>query len=198
MSQSANVLSVQAIDELRTALLRFQGEAQEALQAAAGEVQRTLDWLAERLRFWQGEVRRREELWQRAYRALQQCLACEDCNCAAYYEAERKAKLYLAQAQDEVRTVQGWTRLVQQAAAEYEQQARRLGGLLGTEVPNSTALLRSIADRLSEYVALAAPSAETTPPSAAAAVTGLGAAGLGLAFLSAAEAYPPPQRTLHT
>ena len=61
MGMAANVLSIQALDDLKTALARFGGEAQAALAAAEIEIQRTLRWLAERLRYWQAVAQQSEK-----------------------------------------------------------------------------------------------------------------------------------------
>ncbi len=45
MSPSAHVQSIQALSDLKDALGRFSGEAQEALNAAEMEIRRTFDWL---------------------------------------------------------------------------------------------------------------------------------------------------------
>ena len=62
MTTGANVLAIHALDELRSALGAFSSEAQQVLGAAAQEIQRTQDWLAERQAHWQREVRRREDI----------------------------------------------------------------------------------------------------------------------------------------
>ncbi len=75
MSQSANVLAIHALDELKGALARFGGEAREALEAVEREIRRTLEWLEERHTHWQREVRRRQEDVHRARAALERCQA---------------------------------------------------------------------------------------------------------------------------
>lgn len=75
MSASANVQSIQALDDLRAALGRFQEQAQEALAASEQEIRRTLDWLNERRNHWQSEVRRRQAAVAQAQAALSRCQA---------------------------------------------------------------------------------------------------------------------------
>jgi hypothetical protein len=55
VSLSAQVRSIQALEDLKGALGRFGGEAQTSLQAAEQEIRRTLDWLQERLNYWRSE-----------------------------------------------------------------------------------------------------------------------------------------------
>jgi hypothetical protein len=71
---SAHVLSIQALEEFKGHLTRFNAQAQEILNATEIEIRRTLDWLQERLNYWRNEVRRRQEILAQAERALAACL----------------------------------------------------------------------------------------------------------------------------
>jgi hypothetical protein len=166
MSISAHVQSIQALDELKGALGRFRGEAQEVLNAAEQEIRRTLDWLQERLNHWQNEVRRRQEEVRRAAAALARCQASgyvdrdgryHAPDCSAYEHALHQAELRLHEAEAELANVRRWLAQVQQAADAYELQARRLRTQLGAELPKADAFLgRKIAD-LQAYLAVTAP-----------------------------------------
>ena len=61
MSQSANVLSVAALEELRAAMVAFAAAAKEVLYSVESEIRRSGDWLEEQLHGWQNEVRRCED-----------------------------------------------------------------------------------------------------------------------------------------
>lgn len=173
MSISANVLSIQALEDLRAAIKRFSSEAQESLNAAALEIRRTQDWLTERRAYWQREVQRRQEILRRVEAALAACRASgyRDARTGAYYEppctAQREAVLQaqvrLRESEAELRNVQEWTRLVQQMAADYQTQARRLAGLLGTDLPKATALLGRKIAALHSYAAMSASLVESAP-----------------------------------
>jgi hypothetical protein len=186
MSDSANVQSLQALEDLKTTLTRFGAEAQSALAAAAREIQATRAWLEERGRYWQGEVRRRQEAVAKAQAAYDRCAAAaaldqsglaEAVFCARFADAVLDAKKRLREAEAEFETVKGWVKVVGQAMADYEREARRLAGLLGLEVPNATTLLKNSIDRLQAYVS-------TAPPGALAAGSALDQVGLaGMAVL---------------
>lgn len=165
MSESANVRAINSLDELRGALVQFRTEAQESLQAAAQEISRTLDWLAERKQRWQNEVRRREEIVQAARAALARCEASgyrdEDGryhqpDCSSQQNALLQAQVYLREAEAELRTVYGWINHVQQAADAYQQRARQLNDYLANDMTKATALLGSSADTLRSYTAMSA------------------------------------------
>jgi hypothetical protein len=164
MSSSANVLSVRALEDLKAALGRFGGEAQELLNAATQDVRRTLDWLSERQGYWQGEVRRRQEIVVKANSALAACRASgyrdpktgayHQPPCDAQWEAVRKAQAHLAEAEAELRNVHQWTRLAQQAATDYQQQAQRLATLLSNDLSKASALLGRSITVLQSYAAI--------------------------------------------
>src|SRR5262245_9124854 len=61
MSQSANVTSLEALTAFKAALCEFRVEVQKALCSVEHDIQRNFEWLEERLKFWQQEVRRRQE-----------------------------------------------------------------------------------------------------------------------------------------
>ncbi len=161
---SAHVRSIQALDDLKAAFSRFGYEAQEALNATEIELRRTLDWLQERFNYWRNEVRRREQILAQAERALAACRASGyydpktgayyEPPCTAQWEAVRRARVHLQEAQAELRNVQEWTRLVQQAAGDYRRQAQRLYAWLNGELPKATASLGRSATILSAYISL--------------------------------------------
>jgi hypothetical protein len=166
MSASAHVQSIQALDDLKGALGRFRGEAQEALGAAEQEICRTLDWLQERLNHWQNEVHRRQEEVRRAAAALARCQASgytdrdghdHTPDCTAYEHTLQQTQRRLQEAEMELANVRRWLAQVQQVVGDYALQARRLATQLGDDLPKADALLgRKIAD-LQAYLAVTAP-----------------------------------------
>ena len=67
---SANVRSIQTLTDLKTGLARFGAESAAALQRMELELRRTLEWLDERRRHWEGQVRRCEEVARQAQAAV--------------------------------------------------------------------------------------------------------------------------------
>jgi len=193
---SAHVLSTQALEKFKEHLARFNAQAQEVLNATEIEIRRTLDWLQERLNYWRNEVHRRQEMLAQAKRALAACRASgwydksgyyHEPPCTAEQEALRRAKVYLAEAEAELRTVQEWTLLVERQAEEYHRQAQRLKAWLDGELPKANAFLERKITTLQSYAAMGISSGHyvTTPPVQAvcetfAAATGLAALGGGL------------------
>lgn len=162
----ANVQAIHALDEFRGALARFGSDAQNGLTAAAQEIQRTNDWLAERMNYWRNEVMRRQAAVQQAEAALARCQASgyydrdghyHAPDCSAYQAAVLQARVRLREAEAELRNVQQWTRLVQQAIAEYQREAQRLAAILGNDLPKASALLANSANILQSYTTMSAP-----------------------------------------
>lgn len=196
MSEQANVHNIEAISEMRSALLRFGDEVKQALLAAAQELQRTEEWLRERLNWWQREVERREEIARRAYRAWEACrsnLICDENGrcwpppCTRENQQYEEAVRFLRAGQAELANVQQWAKRVQQAAADYQVEARRLTNLASDGVPQAAAYLSSVADRLYAYTATAAPTANiSTSGTSGQTVNSLEAVGELVAGLGAA------------
>lgn len=168
MSPSANVLSIQAIEDLKTALSHFGNEAQEVLSAAELEIHRTLDWLQERLNHWLNEVQRRQEQVRLAQAALARCEASgyydQDGhyyppNCSAYQQALHQAQVRLQEAQAELANVRRWLTQIQHAIGAYRAQTRRLQDLTTTHTEKAQAFLGRKVDELEQYAALASGTA---------------------------------------
>ncbi len=150
MNTGANVHAIHVLEDLRSALVRFRTESQDALRVIEQETRRTLEFLAEAEARWKGEVQRREEVVRRAASALARCQASGYCDqegryhppdCRAQEQALLRAKRDLAEAQAKLRAVREWIRLVQQTAEEYRKEARRLAGLLNEDLPKATGQL---------------------------------------------------------
>ena len=71
MSQAAGVHSIDAVRDFRAALCTFGEAATSAMASATLETQRFVDWIEhDQVKFWQGELRRREEQLMEAKSAL--------------------------------------------------------------------------------------------------------------------------------
>ncbi|MBI4670493.1 MAG: hypothetical protein HY741_02335 [Chloroflexi bacterium] len=174
MSASANVRNVQVLADLKAALARFKSDTQSSLNAAQQEIQRAQEWLGERERHWQGEVRRREQVAQQAHAALQRCQASGTYdrdghyyppNCSAEEAALAQVQRSLSAAQAELRTVQQFSRALQQAAVEFQREAQRLANYLNNDVTKASALLENKISILQAYTAMSAPSVSYTSAS---------------------------------
>ena len=144
MSQSARVHSLEALKALHAALSRYGPEALEALGAAEMEIRRVFDYLHEQLKYWQRQLERRHEDVNRARADLAHARALrrgERSGCAEQEIALRKAQTRLREAEEKVAAVKRWLVHLPQAINEYEGPARRLVGLLESDLKQGLALL---------------------------------------------------------
>jgi hypothetical protein len=197
---SANVRSIQALEDLRTALTTFSGNAQESLRAATIEAQRTLEYVAERERYWRGRVTNAEEEVRRAAAAFTSCRSqvYRDSEgrvyqppCTAEQAALSQAQAILAQARQNLQVASGWYSRVQQASAVFQQQMQRMTGALN-DLPKATAMLSNKVNTLKGYTAMTAPSGGGGGFGGSAGGAGAGIAGVSgiIGATGAASAAP--------
>ena len=133
---------IQALKDLRQALLDFARRQKTALERAQTKVAQTLEWLAERDRYWQREVKRRRTAYER-------CRSHRDEDgrpppCTAELRAWQDAETELA-------NVRRWRTRIEAVVAEYRQVAARLQRLLEGHIPRSTTFLASKITDLEAY-----------------------------------------------
>lgn len=208
--QRADVRSIQALEDLRVTLLRFGAETEAALRAMDAQVRQTLEYLAERQRYWELKVHAAEEEYRRAWDALSRCLASGYTDprtgrgytppCTQEHAWVDRARQVLVETQAKLREVLEWRKLVEKTAAEYQRQAWRMAGWLREELPKASGLLENKVHILHAYVDLTSggtisslPTISTTTPPAEAAI---GAAALG-ALLAAVGVGVAGIATLH-
>lgn len=188
MSPGANVLSIQALEDFRTALSRFGGEAQDALRSAELEIRRTLEWLVEAQRRWQREVAKRRETERRAAAALSRCQASgyrdrdgyyHPPDCSAYEQALSTARFRRAEAEKQLRNAQQWEKVARDAVDSYHREARRFQNALSSELPNGTALLERKIGQLRAYLAVIVGAMSAGAAGAGVASPGAGGASVG-------------------
>ncbi len=173
---TVNVRSIDALEELQTGLIRYADQAQVTLDAVQREVQRTLDWLDERVRHWQNEVRRSQEEMQRARAAYERCMASGDRehppSCGHFEAAVYEARRRLAQAEADLRMAAEARKAVLAEVDVYQREASRLRALVQNDTPKAVETLRYKVTVLRSY---------TGGISAGGVVAGAVAFGAGLA-----------------
>jgi chromosome segregation ATPase len=160
MSQSARVHSLDALKALHAALARYGPEALEALGAAEMEIRRVFDFLHTQLKHWQRQVEKRHEDVNRSRADLAHARALRQGERSGYVEQEialRKAQDRLREAEQKVTVVKRWLLHLPQAVHEYEGPARRLAGLLDTDMKQGLAVLENKIAVLEAYMAAPPP-----------------------------------------
>jgi hypothetical protein len=164
MTQAAHVTSIDALEEFRTALVKFGTEAQAALCAADLEIRRTLDGLEQQLKRWQTELRDRQEDVGRAKAELaRRKWGHRDGGGPGTTDQEvalKKAQQRLREAEDKIEAIRRWQRLLPREIHEYEGPARGLGGWLESNLRHTTAILASKIAALEAYAAMLPPGPE--------------------------------------
>jgi hypothetical protein len=143
---SANVKSIDALRDFRTALVTFAEGADQTLSSVNVEIARMIDWLQhDQLKYWQHEHRRREDAVGEARADLNRCLmskgAGEGGQCSDQKKALDKAKRRLAEAEDKLEKVKHWSRAIEQEVSEYRGPAQQLGNMLVADLPKAFAVL---------------------------------------------------------
>ncbi len=162
MGQSARVTSIETVERFRNALCEFGKDVQDSLGAAEMQIHRTFDWLAERLKYWQHQIRVREEELVRAKIELtSRKFANRDGKGAGITDQEkafRKAQARLKEAEDKVACCRRWHPLLEHAVKEYQGPARQLSSAMDIDLVHSLALLDQKLAALDAYLRLAPPS----------------------------------------
>jgi len=160
---SVYVAAIETLQELRTALLRFQSETHDAVKNAQPQITAALDWLQERLRYWQHQLRTRQAALEQAMAELSRCLSWrgpngEGANCSGLAAAVRQAECKVQEAQEAIRTAQTHIKRVQEANDEYQRQAHRFKiTLTSSELPQASAFLGNSISILQSYISLPTP-----------------------------------------
>ena len=160
MSSGAKVKSIDVLSDFRVALSKFGSTASQAMAAVDVEIRRTLDWLKhDQVKFWQQEVRRREDAVGEARQDLSRCLISTSAggtqaSCTDQKVALEKAKKRLDQAREKVEIVKRWGQIVEQEVGDYRGPAQQLTTMLDGDLPRAMALLGAQIDALEAYANL--------------------------------------------
>jgi len=161
MSESAQVASIDALRDFRAKLCEFGVDALESLAAVELELRHTNDWLAERLKYWQLQLRDRGEDLARAKAALvRHKWGSKDGKGVGTTEVEmevKKAKRRIDEAEEKIEITRRWQRDLPKAVHEYDGPARQLSGYLESDLKQVLAMLDRMATSLEAYVAISAP-----------------------------------------
>jgi chromosome segregation ATPase len=163
--QAANVRSIEAVDQFRTALAVYAGKAKPLVEDAWDEVSRTRDWLlTDRRMHWENEVRRRRQKLEEAEQALfsarfsplRQVTAAEQV-------AVQRARRALAEAETKLANVKRWSQEFDDRAGPLLKQLEEVRTSVTSRMTKALGYLSHVAASLQAYAEPAAPPA---PPPA--------------------------------
>ena len=175
MSSPAQVRSVDAIDNFRNQLAKYEQQVQVALESLTAELQRATHWLKQdRPGFWKKQTKLAEDALHQAKMDLERCLmfptvSGERPSCREERTALKQAQARLEHCREKVERVKYWNRQIAHEMLEYSGRIGQLKRMLETELPAARARLQQIVQRLDAYQIERAPIAHdppaTTPPS---------------------------------
>lgn len=172
MSRAARVTSIDRVRDFRSALCDFGKDAKDSLAAAEMHLRRAADWLGERLKYWQREIRVREEELVRAKSELTRREQAKRQGAgpgtADQEKAFRVAQMRLKEAEEKLKSCRRWGPLLQHAINEYHGPARVLSAALDSQLVQALGLLDRKLEDLEAYLRVAVPGrptpAATTAP----------------------------------
>lgn len=164
MSPGANVKRVAILHELNKSLGEFAQVLSSQMQSVQPEINKTLEWLAERERHWRNEVQRCTVELQQAERAYAACMsqpADEDGrrpSCRGEAAEVAAAQRSLAKAQAELNNLLQWRRTVDNKISAYIGQATRIQRMANTSLSQASTFLSEKARELGDYGRVQPPS----------------------------------------
>lgn len=160
MALRAQVKSVDAIEEFRSALVLYISKGRPVLEEVGGDVLRVKVWLESNQRtYWEGQHKRRlrelEQAQQTLFSARISNLRDES---AAEVMAVHRAKRQVEEAEAKLRTVKLWNRDFENRVQPLLKQIEKLHTLYSNELPKAIAHLGELVKALENYSAVPAPS----------------------------------------
>jgi len=171
MSSQAEVHSIDALKDFRTALALYSEDTLSALGAVEAEVRRTGQWLQqERPYYWQEQIKRRREQVASAkaevFRRRLQKTPDYSPSLSEPMEILRRAEASLQDAEKRLLQVRKWQPLFHQAVLEYHGSIQRIKDLAASDVPRALTVLTRMIDALEAYLRVTPPPGlglETSP-----------------------------------
>jgi len=163
MSHSANVRSLDAIRDFRSALIKFIEEAKRGIATADSEVLRTKTWLeSTQPLHWLHEVRKSEEQLAQAKSELFRATISQPDNPRGPTDQVRLVRMRQSQiknAQDRLQLTKRWSRTFERQINEYRGAMTPLTSILDGQLNKALAILERSIQTLESYIATTAPSA---------------------------------------
>ena len=176
---TANVNSIVAVREFKSALIQFAEEASSALDMMTGQIHRAVDWVEqERPSYWQQQIKLAFDEVAETRTRLNTCqmrtVAGHRPSCIEEKQDYEQAKRRLAYCQQMVPLVRRWTVKLRHEADEYRGRMGTLARIVEVELPRMIALVERTAQALEQYADVAAeptiePVRSAPPPAEATA-----------------------------
>jgi hypothetical protein len=169
MPQGARVESLQALQALKVALIKFQDLSNSALADADSDISRTQMWLQhEAITYWTGQCRKRKEIVDRCKEAVREKQNFKDSatkskqSSVLEEKALRAAEARLETAEQRLNNVRRYTRLLEREAMMFKGSVQRFTTAVTLDIPGGVARLENHIRTLEAYVGLRATPSELT------------------------------------
>jgi hypothetical protein len=155
----ANVQSLDALRDVRLALMAFSERTASALGALRSKIDRTVAWLEQdRPMYWREQERRAYDLVAGARIAYETCrlrtVGGRHAECIEEKVALRRAKERLEHCRHKIDVVRHWTIEASRQADEYRGRSGPLQRALDEEVPNVIAMLSRMIEAIEAYASV--------------------------------------------
>jgi len=156
VSGSAKITSIDAVDNFRLALIKFNDNASRALMSVDEQIKRVMHWFEhEAPSEWNMRIRRCHEELSRARAALETArmrkVGDNRPACIEEQQAVREAQRKLAHAQQMLEILKTWTNRVRQACDDYRGGVMGLRTTLDVRVPETIGILSRTVRALDAY-----------------------------------------------
>ena len=183
---------------LKAAIWKFAETANVALTDAESEMNRALMWLENEQRaFWEGQLRKRADLVERAKEAVRMKKIFKDSAGRQQSAVDEEKALKIAlrrmeEAEQKIVSVKKFTQKLRKEMMMYKGHVQRFATSVQNELPLASAQLDSLLDKLQQYVGLAVPQEIRSAAPDSAASTGGGEVSGGMARGKESEPVPAP------
>ena len=160
---SVQVHSVETLEAVKTALIKFGEESQAVLTGMDMDLRRAWYWLDREMpAFWQSHIKRLEFEHSEAKSALfRKRLQAQGTDHAAYDTAEkelvRKLEKQLEMARAKLETIRRWRIQMERAIDEYQARVRGLRDQVEGGIGRDTELLARMVESIQAYSAIRLP-----------------------------------------
>ena len=158
MDISAQIHSLDALREFRTALVKFRETGSHAMANVEVEIRRALDWLGhDQLAYWKHQVRVREDAVNEAKinlqrRQLMKMAGGETPTCDEEKKQLARAKARHAEAEEKIELIRKWVEIVEHEVAEYHATAHATNMMIDQDVPRAIHELDRLVGRIEAYL----------------------------------------------
>lgn len=194
MSAKTNLRPLNVIEDLATALIRFDADTHAVLESVDREIQQTFAWLAEREQAWKTECDHRKVAVLQARLSLESCLASGTSThrsaCNREQRALAEAEAQLRQTEYELELVRHRRHDIALLTAAYQHDARQLALMLTSDRPRASAMIQRVVTVMYTYANQSADAMDTGGGSVPAAPSQADAAPLTTDSAAPFDAHP--------